>query len=190
VFADRHRDLVAGLLFLDPYLPEIESGRVRGRHGPVRSLVRWLTHETVSSLIGEKRFELFLRQRGRPDVRTEVERRVDAVGLRLHHWWAVDREWFVAGETARQAQATRDFGDLPLLVLTGNVSADGEAGQAWFELYRWLASRSSRGALRRLPGVEHSGFLEDPAAQLLIEAIRTMLSEIMLPIPPIHSQID
>jgi hypothetical protein len=107
-----------------------------------------------------------------------VERRIDAVGLRLNHWWAVDREWFVTAEIARQAQATRDFGDLPLLVLTGSVSAAGEAGHAWLELYRWLASRSSRGTLRQLPSVEHSGFLEDPAAQSLIESIREMLSQI------------
>ena len=169
IFASRHPSMTAGLLLLDPDLPEIE-GRIPGRHNPFRTYFKPLLQDTVTSLFGLRRLASRISEwRGRFVLHTLAEERAHAVLLRFSHWWAVDREWMRVEDTSRQVREIGSLGSIPVLIYTGNLHFEGAANRLYLDLVRALAARTSHGDLRSFgEGTEHGKILEDPRTRTVI----------------------
>ena len=103
VFADRYPEKVAGILYLDPFLPEVES-RVPSVHSEYRRYARSLLRENTLTLLGLKRLGPALGG-GRP-TQSPDEDRTEAIRGRSH-WWAVTREMLATNQTHREALSAR-----------------------------------------------------------------------------------
>jgi pimeloyl-ACP methyl ester carboxylesterase len=188
IVANRYRSKVAGLVLLEPYLPELE-GRIVGRHGPWRTTARWLIDENVSTLFGLKRLSHFIKARRAPVPSTALEQKVEGVLLRFPHWWAMDREWLALPETARQVEAAGNLEGLRLTILLSSTSREtGEAGRVFDELCRGLAKRTGRGSVRTLGPVDHGSVLDEARSTgIVVDAIRELAAESRRDLPGLES---
>ncbi len=171
IFASRYPERVAGMLLLEPDLPEME-GRIAGRHNPFRTYFRPLLQDTITSLFGIRRLASRIAEwRGRFVLRTTQERKAHAVLLRFSHWWAVDREWMRIGLLSRQVLEAKPPGSIPLLIYTQDLRERTPANELYEQLLRGLVAGSQEGGLRSLgEGTAHGEILEDPRTRQLIDA--------------------
>jgi pimeloyl-ACP methyl ester carboxylesterase len=178
IFASRHPERVAGLLLLEPDLPELE-GRIAGRHNPFRTYFRPLLQDTITSLFGIRRLSSCIAEwRGRFVLKTVQERKAHAVLLRFSHWWAVDREWMQVGPLSRQVLEAKLPGSIPLLIYTENIRNRNPANELYEQLLRGLVAGSQAGARRSLgDGTAHGEILEDPRTRKLIDGAIRELSD-------------
>jgi pimeloyl-ACP methyl ester carboxylesterase len=171
VLAAHRQEQVASLVFLNPYLPEIEE-RLSSPWRP-RVYARWLLTDTLTSLFALKRVSAWLQHRRTPVPEGSLEQKNEAIAMRFRHWWAVDREWLAAATTGRQVAAVGPLPDRPLIVLAEEVSAMGEAGRIQNEMVEDLAARLPHGSVRRLILADHVESIRTGANYAaLIAAIR------------------
>ena len=175
LFAARHPERVAGLVFLDPYLPEFEE-RIAGRPGQFRNYARTFLLEGAMTLFGLRRLSGLKATRGRATGRSDAESRVEAVLKSYQHWSAVVQEWLATGETARQVLAISGA-ELPPLISFSSAQPD-QALRATEEVARGLVSHSRRGEAQRLPLADHGRLLDDPA---VCEVVTTAIERLANP---------
>jgi pimeloyl-ACP methyl ester carboxylesterase len=183
IFASRYPERVAGMLLLEPNLPEM-NGRISGRHDPLRTYYRPLLQDTITSLFGMRRLSSRIAEwRGRFVLRTEQERKAHAVLLRFSHWWAVDREWMQVGPITRQVLEAKLPRSIPLLIYTEDLRERNPAIELYEQLVRDLVAGSEAGGLRSFgEGTPHGEILEDPRTRQLIDgAIRELTDRVRYP---------
>lgn len=167
LFAQRHPELVLGLVLVDGYhetwdaalgsaaLASFVGARVRMWNG-----IALLSRVGITRLLGARMVSLL-----GPDLQhlPRGERaRYAAVASRPGGLRTAGDELRLAGD-ANDLLATQSFGDLSLRVLTHGVPfPDGEQEQAWQESQIEIVSRSTRGRLIRAEGAGHQVMIARP----------------------------
>jgi pimeloyl-ACP methyl ester carboxylesterase len=171
LFASRFPDRVAGMLLIEPNLPEMD-GRIPGRHDPFRTYLRPLVKDTITTLFGIRRLSSRIAEwRGRFVLHTAQERKAHAVLLRFWHWWAVDREWIRNGSTlSSQLLEAKVPGSIPVLIYAGDLPERTPSNELYEQLLHGLVAGSPASGLRSLgTGTSHGELLEDPRTRGLID---------------------
>ena len=170
IFAARYPERVAGLLLLEPRVPQIELRL--GWPKATRRFLRPMVRDTLSCFFGVRR----LRDAFGDGPRTPLEQRARAVHERFWHWWALDRETFLVADTDRQAMAAGMSERIPLIVLTSESTGEDSWTEAYQALLRGIASSSVRGEVRILPrSAGHEHLLQSPVTRrALVGAIREL----------------
>jgi len=167
IFAQRHPELVLGLVLVDGYheawdaalgsaaVASFVAARVRMWNG-----IALLSRVGISRLLGARMVSLL-----GPDLQhlpSDQRARYAAVasrpgGLRT----AGDELRF--GADANDLLAAQSYGELPLRVITHGVPfPNGEQEHAWQESQREIASRSTRGKVIRAEGAGHQVMIARP----------------------------
>lgn len=169
VFISRHKSMVAGVTFLEPYLPELQ-GRFLKRDRRL-SYTRWLGRETVSTLLGYERVRVYFMARRGEKIEPQAQ-------LRFSHWWAVDRELYATPETQAATLAADHLDTIPLILLAPKEWDKAESYREVSNVYRDFVKTSTTGSLRYLPdGVDHGEVVEDKrSCDVLVDAIRELVN--------------
>jgi pimeloyl-ACP methyl ester carboxylesterase len=170
VFVSRHKAMVVGVTFLEPYLPELQ-GRFLKRDRRL-SYTRWLGRETVSTLLGYERLRVYFMARRGEKVEPLPQ-------LRFSHWWAVDRELYATPETQAATLAADHLDAIPLILLAPKAWDTTESYQEVSKVYRDFVKTSATGSLRYLPdGVDHGEVVEDKrSCDVLIDTIHELVAQ-------------
>jgi pimeloyl-ACP methyl ester carboxylesterase len=174
VFAGRHRDRVAGLALVDPYLPELESSGIPNRHGPWRAYARWRLHETLVTVFGIERLRRLIGRKDQAPPGTVEDQCVGEVLMRSSHAMAVNLEWFTMRKTASQVARFDGTAGLPLALVCSDENNPATA-PVLDRLYRGLMERSGRASLHPLGHIDHSRIFQTPhTRQVLVQAVRDL----------------
>lgn len=165
IFADMHRDDVVALVLLDSSHPDQGGGPYYGILYRGRALI---THTGLDVLL-----PVPVEMGGLPDDEAE---RAHAAGGWTSHRDAAAEELEAFDASAEQVRLAGSFGDVPVLVISAQGSAEHLA------LQRDLARLSSRGEFLHLDHVYHVSMLlnRDHAADITAE-IRDFLSPLVEP---------
>jgi pimeloyl-ACP methyl ester carboxylesterase len=170
VFAAEHRDVVKGIVFVDPVLPSpagVKSWR--------RIFWRSSLMNPLKAFFGITRMKAAIADRHAPPV-SAMTQLSNAVLQSTHHWLADAQQSMSldqSGVEAEAALATRPFATLPFGVLTTAVPSESEYLRAIFARQRSFAASSERSVFRVLHG-DHSRLLNDPTlVAAVIDLIHT-----------------
>jgi pimeloyl-ACP methyl ester carboxylesterase len=164
VFADLHRERVAGMVLVDPAHPDqLERFPAEGVELQ-RDLLGHLRVAPILAELGVLRLTGGRRGTGE-GLPKESLTDVEVFFSSPHHWRGVKAEMVAWDATAAEVRRTGPLGDLPLLVL----SASGPPGEILTSLrllHEDLAGLSSRGQHRVVPDSDHYTILTNrtPAA--------------------------
>lgn len=161
VFADLHRDRVAGLVLVDPSHPDqlhrfaAEGVRLH------RTFMGRLRVAPILAGLGVLRLSGGMKEGA---IGLPEECRVDAEVFfsSLHHLRGVKAEVLAWEEIADQVRRTRPLGDLPVLVLSSS-DPPAELLPSFHLLHEDLSRLSSRGEHRIVEGSDHLTILTDRA---------------------------
>jgi pimeloyl-ACP methyl ester carboxylesterase len=200
VFADRYRDEVVGMVIVDG---SHEDQSARSKAIASRDAqAHWdddLEDTTCvdAAKTGEipKNSPVYTRCVGEPDARMSqaINDAQMAYGAKLTYQTAVAAEYHAFyGASADQARATRrDFGDMPLIVLTqspqpprhGRTQAEQDKRTVLLErMHNEMADMSRRGVNEIVPRSGHLIPYDRP--EIVVDAIRQVLDMVAAPPPP------
>jgi pimeloyl-ACP methyl ester carboxylesterase len=178
VFAAEHPDLTAGLVFLDPMVPEaVESMPADRRVTYMRKYVRLVLRGVVESFFGYLRLQRLVGRRhdAAPSLLSE---RTDAVLWSFHHWLATTGDILDLQRSSEEAMATPWFGATPLGVLSATDPAENELSRRVFAGQEELATKSTHGVFRAGGHFDHGKILNDPTlSRAIVDLIRAIVAE-------------
>jgi pimeloyl-ACP methyl ester carboxylesterase len=177
LFADRHRDEVAGMVLVDPSFEhqvaryeaatpaytaaaEQQVRTIRGCIGQLRAGLPAPGSQAYRDCIGEPD----------PDLPAEVVGALAARTTSATYEMVLSELEAFSGASSDQVDASRrSYGDMPLIVLTaggvGTLDADGATRtRIWTGMHDRIAALSSRGVNRTVPGATHRIQLSRPEA--------------------------
>jgi pimeloyl-ACP methyl ester carboxylesterase len=169
VFAARHRDIVKGIVYVDPAsTPGTQSWR--------RIFWRVSVTAPVEAFFGYTRLRFAIASRNAPQP-SALTARSDAILASTHHWLASAQDLMTLDESERQADAalaTHPFTDLPVGLLTTADPGEGPDLRVMYERQLPLVASSARHFIRVVHS-EHRVFLNDPAGiAAIVDLIRTV----------------
>lgn len=171
MFAAQHRAQVAGLVLIDPDMPELDV-RMPQHPGPYR--MYWRTMGTCSLLAAfavRRAANQFGFLKFEPPPHTELDYRTQAILQRFPHWWAFDRELFVQPSSDRQVLAQPRLENIPVSIFMTADAQKGEQGRIYAEVVRDKVA--GRPVLKSLGEVEHSLIFDQrESAKQIIGAVR------------------
>jgi pimeloyl-ACP methyl ester carboxylesterase len=175
VFAARHREVVKGMVFVEPTLRSKAPGTKSYR----RIYWRLPVVTLPEALIGYTRVKHAIVARNDPTP-SPVAERSNAVVESTHHWLAVAHDAMSFDASADEADAimdTRPFSDLPLGVLSSVRPSESEYSRVLFGLQTKLAASSEAGILRAVD-VDHNELMNNPVAVgAIVDLIRSIADE-------------
>jgi len=179
VFAARHRDVVKGVVFLDPAplgLPALPAPNTK----TYRRVFWRFNIVAVQAFFGYTRLRLDMAGRNAPPFSPASER-YDAAIKSTHHWLATAHDAMSLDESvdeADAAMATRPFARVPLGVLTTMDPTESEYIRAIMERQKKLTASSEQGIMRAVH-LDHNQLLNDPVAiGAIVDLIRTIVDEV------------
>jgi len=173
VFAARHRDIVKGLVFVDPTAPLLVPGRRTYR----RMLLRPSVMNPLEAFFGYTRLKGALEGRGAPPLSPALERS-NAILESTHHWLASAHDSMSLDDSAYEADAvmaSHPFADVPIGVLS--TAPPDDKDDPTFGRHKAIAASSRLGFMRTLR-TDHSQVLNDPVAVgSVVDMIRMIVAE-------------
>jgi pimeloyl-ACP methyl ester carboxylesterase len=152
VFVDRFPHKTAGMMLLEPDMPEFEK-TFPGAHATRRKYLRPVVHGLIKSSLGQLR--LMQRLTNWNGQASMNEQRADAILISASHHRAIAREWFVAPQSDQQTLAAVLPKALPFEILFAKPDVVTDDRRAVMRAAEELAARSSNGRLVELERTEH-----------------------------------
>jgi pimeloyl-ACP methyl ester carboxylesterase len=175
VFAARYPRSIAGLVFIDPNLPDLNFAQGPDRRGTfVRLYAKGIVIQNVKAFFGYLRLKQSIAD-SRDPAASPAQQKERAVLESFHHWLATGKEVFALDRSAEQAMATPDFGAIPVGVMTFIDPGKGEGYRLAFEQERAFAARSTQGTFLAAGTADHTKLIgtdvESPGVVDFIAAI-------------------
>jgi pimeloyl-ACP methyl ester carboxylesterase len=182
VFTERHRDEVAGLVFLDPTAPDAARAlEGAGYQSYFRRFGRGLVERAIESLFGGLRVARAISSRRGPPA-SGVAARADAELISFHHCRATLLEVMNLERADLQARTISSFGAIPLGVLSTFDPDESALYRYVTAVHRELAKQSTRGTFVAGAHVGHSNVLVDPAMSgVVMDLVRKIAGEARQP---------
>lgn len=173
VFGARHRDMVKGIVLVDPTAPLLVPGRETYR----RMLLRPSVINPLQAFFGYTRLKQAIEGRDAPPP-SPVLQRSKAILVSTHHWLAAARDSMSLDASAYEADAvmaSHPFADIPISVLS--TAEPENKNDPTFGRHQALASSSHFGFMRSIRA-DHSQVLNDPVTVgFIVDMIRRVIGE-------------
>jgi pimeloyl-ACP methyl ester carboxylesterase len=179
IFAAEHPDLVKGLVFVDPMVPEASEAIPASRRvSYLRKFIRLVVRGSVESLFGVLRLQRLIARRHEPPPSPLAER-TDAVLWSYHHWRATTRDVLDLQRSADEAIAAPWFGNsVPVGVLSATNPDESELTRLTVVQQHELAAKSAHGIFKAAGHLDHGKILNNPAvSRFIVDLTRTIVTE-------------